>query len=42
MCAQLPQSLGVTMSIERRKRLIRLANKYNVPLIEDDPYGNSF
>ena len=31
--------LGVTMSIERRKRLIELANKYNVPLIEDDPYG---
>ena len=27
----IPQSLGVTMSIERRKRLIELANKYNVP-----------
>ena len=31
--------LGVTMSLERRMRLIELANQFNVPLIEDDPYG---
>lgn len=31
--------LGVTLSLERRKKLIELANHYNVPLIEDDPYG---
>jgi 2-aminoadipate transaminase len=31
--------LGVTLSLERRKRLIELANRYNVPMIEDDPYG---
>src|SRR5690606_4169696 len=31
--------LGVTMSLERRKKLIELASKYGVPLIEDDPYG---
>ncbi len=31
--------LGVTMTLERRKRLIELASKYGVPLIEDDPYG---
>ena len=31
--------LGVTLSLERRKRLIELANCYNVPMIEDDPYG---
>lgn len=31
--------LGVTLSLERRKQLIELANRYNVPMIEDDPYG---
>ena len=31
--------LGVTMTMERRKRLVELANQYNVPLVEDDPYG---
>lgn len=30
---------GVTMSLERRKRLIQLANEYNVLIVEDDPYG---
>jgi len=30
---------GVTLSFERRKILIELAEKYNVPIIEDDPYG---
>jgi len=30
---------GRTWSIERRKRLVELANKYNVPIIEDNPYG---
>ncbi len=30
---------GVTMSAERRKRLIELAQEYKVMLIEDDPYG---
>lgn len=30
---------GVTLSLERRKQLIELADKYGVPLIEDDPYG---
>jgi 2-aminoadipate transaminase len=27
------------MSLERRIELVSLANKYGVPLIEDDPYG---
>lgn len=31
--------MGVTLSLERRHRLVALANQYNVPLIEDDPYG---
>jgi 2-aminoadipate transaminase len=31
--------LGVTMSAERRRRLVALAGAYGVPLIEDDPYG---
>lgn len=30
---------GVTMSLEKRKALIELARKYNVLIIEDDPYG---
>lgn len=30
---------GSTMSLERRKRLILLADQYGVPIIEDDPYG---
>jgi len=30
---------GVTMSLERRRRLIELADRYGVPIIEDDPYG---
>ena len=30
---------GVTLSLERRKRLVELVAKYEVPLIEDDPYG---
>jgi DNA-binding transcriptional MocR family regulator len=30
---------GKTWSIERRKRLIELANKYDVVIIEDNPYG---
>lgn len=30
---------GRTMSLERRKRLIELANKYDIAVIEDNPYG---
>jgi len=30
---------GRTMSIERRKGLVELANKYNVAVVEDNPYG---
>ncbi len=30
---------GVTMSFEKRKKLIELAEKYDVLLVEDDPYG---
>ncbi len=30
---------GVTTSLERRKRLVELADRYGVPIIEDDPYG---
>lgn len=30
---------GSTLSLERRKRLILLADQYGVPIIEDDPYG---
>ena len=30
---------GVTLSRERRVALVGLADKYGIPLIEDDPYG---
>ncbi len=30
---------GVTMSLEKRKGLIELAEKYDVLIVEDDPYG---
>lgn len=30
---------GVTISLERRKRIVELSLEYNVPIIEDDPYG---
>jgi 2-aminoadipate transaminase len=31
--------LGVSMSQQRREQLLELAVAYNVPIIEDDPYG---
>ncbi len=30
---------GITMSLQRRLELIDLANKYNLPIIDDNPYG---
>jgi 2-aminoadipate transaminase len=30
---------GVTLSVERRRRLVELANHYGAPIVEDDPYG---
>ena len=30
---------GVTMSPERRRRLLELARAYDIPVVEDDPYG---
>lgn len=30
---------GKTWSVERRKRLLELAAKYNLPVVEDNPYG---
>jgi len=30
---------GATMTLERRTRLIELADRYGVPIVEDDPYG---
>ncbi len=31
---------GVTMSLEKRKRMLELASKYNVMILEDNPYGD--
>jgi len=30
---------GVTLSLERRKHLLRLAEKYKIPIVEDDAYS---
>ncbi len=30
---------GVTLSPERRRRLLELSREYDIPVIEDDPYG---
>ncbi|RPI86686.1 MAG: PLP-dependent aminotransferase family protein [Chloroflexi bacterium] len=30
---------GVTIPLERRMQLIELADRYGVPIVEDDPYG---
>lgn len=30
---------GITMSLERRKRIVELAVEYNIPIVEDNPYG---
>ena len=29
---------GSTMSVDRRKRLVEISRKYNIPVFEDDPY----
>lgn len=30
---------GVTLSLERRKQIVKAANDYGIPIVEDDPYG---
>jgi 2-aminoadipate transaminase len=30
---------GVTLSLERRVQLVQLADRYGIPIVEDDPYG---
>ena len=30
---------GRTMSLDRRRRLVEVANHFGVPIVEDDPYG---
>jgi 2-aminoadipate transaminase len=30
---------GVTLSLSRRKQLVKLADQWGVPIVEDDPYG---
>lgn len=31
---------GATLSLERRERLLAVAQKYQVPIVEDDPFGD--
>lgn len=30
---------GITLSLQRRKRLVELGQKYQVPIVDDNPYG---
>lgn len=30
---------GITMTVDRRKALVEIASKHNIPLIDDNPYG---
>jgi 2-aminoadipate transaminase len=30
---------GTTLSLERREELVRIANDFKIPILEDDPYG---
>jgi 2-aminoadipate transaminase len=30
---------GISFSLERRKKVVELADKYGIPIVEDDPYG---
>ncbi len=30
---------GSTLSLERRQKLVEMADRYGVPIVEDDPYG---
>jgi 2-aminoadipate transaminase len=39
-CFQNPT--GVTLAPERRRALVELAARYNLPIIEDDPYGELY
>jgi 2-aminoadipate transaminase len=38
-CPNFHNPAGVTLSLERRKKLIQLARDYSLLVIEDDPYG---
>jgi len=31
---------GVTLSLERRHKLVQIADHYGIPIVEDDPYGD--
>ena len=33
---------GATLSLERRKKVLELAVKYQTPVVEDDPYGDLY
>jgi len=30
---------GITLSLERRRKIVKLADTWGVPIVEDDPYG---
>lgn len=39
ICPNAQTPIGVSLSLEKRKKLLEIASKYRVPVIEDDTYG---
>ena len=33
---------GVSLSLERRRKIVELADHYGIPIVEDDPYGQLY
>ena len=31
--------MGVSLNLENRKKLVLISQKYQIPILEDDPYG---
>ena len=39
VCPNFHNPAGVTLSLERRRRLVEVCSRAGVPIVEDDPYG---
>jgi 2-aminoadipate transaminase len=39
ICPDFQNPKGTTLSVERRKKLVQLAQQHRIPILEDDPYG---
>ncbi len=39
VCPNFHNPAGVTLSLERRRRLVEVCREWDLPIVEDDPYG---